>query len=170
MNGVITRRSFTTNSNGSITLGNAQNDAENQERLRSLSNLVSKELLPDSMNAEILALDTMASGSYHQRVGESSPGSDDFPEKGSAASRYNAALKQRRAVKQPVSYAEPPLNTKVRRGDVYFPKEENNLATTPMVSPTGSSDDSGRRASRTQPGASPNEVLKDLSGPAAVRS
>jgi hypothetical protein len=170
INDGATRRSFTTNSNGSMSWRNSQNDAEDQERSRSLSNHVSKKLSPNSMNAEIRALDAMASGSYLQRGNESSSGSDDSPEKGGAASRYNAALKQRRSVKQPVSYAEPPLNTKVRRGDVYFPKEEDNLTKTPVVSPTGSSDDSGHRASGTRSGASPDEVLKDLSGPAAVQS
>lgn len=34
-------------------------------------------------------------------------------------------LSKRRSVKQPISYAEPHINSKLRRGDVYFPKKES---------------------------------------------
>merc|ERR1712032_887107 len=43
-------------------------------------------------------------------------------------------LTKRRSVKQPISYAEPHINSKLRRGDVYFPKKESkadvDIATT----------------------------------------
>ena len=44
----------------------------------------------------------------------------------SPPSRFVAAGKSRRSVKQPVSYAEPSLGAKLRRGDVYFVKKEVN--------------------------------------------
>lgn len=48
------------------------------------------------------------------------------------------SLKQRRAVKQPVSYAEPSLNTKIRQGHTYFPKEPLRTVTPEQVaSPSG---------------------------------
>lgn len=37
-----------------------------------------------------------------------------------------SALKKRRSVKQPVSYAEPALNTKIRQGHSYFPKSSTS--------------------------------------------
>ena len=42
----------------------------------------------------------------------------------SPPSRFVAAGKSRRSVKQPVSYAEPSLGSKLRRGDVYFAKKD----------------------------------------------
>jgi hypothetical protein len=48
------------------------------------------------------------------------------------------SLKNRRAVKQPVSYAEPALNTKIRQGHTYFPKEPFRTVTPEHVkSPNG---------------------------------
>lgn len=157
-----------TSQNGSMSYRTSQNDAENSYQWSgSLSSPASMKLSPDSMNAEFRALDAMASVSY-QRGEEDAPGSDNSPSSAGSSARYSA-LKQRRSVKQPVSYAEPPLNTKVRRGDVFFPRTENeDNSTTPVVSP-GSSDDSDRRA-RTRSGASPDEVLKDLAGSTTVRS
>jgi hypothetical protein len=48
-----------------------------------------------------------------------------------------SALKIRRTVKQPVSYAEPALNTKLRRGDTYFtkPDEQQPQMVTPEQIP-----------------------------------
>jgi hypothetical protein len=40
----------------------------------------------------------------------------------SISARILSIKSARRSVKQPVSYAEPPLNTKLRRGDTYFTK------------------------------------------------
>ena len=159
-----------TSQNVGSSYRSSQNDSENNYR-RTQTNPAAKKLSPDSMNAEIRALDAMASGTYQKPSDGSPTGSDLSHNSGSSSSssRY-AALKQRRSVKQPVSYAEPPLNTKVRQGDVYFQREENPVA----VSPTGSSpeDVSGaRRASRARGGGGADEVLKDLkAGPATVRS
>ena len=40
----------------------------------------------------------------------------------SKLSRFQPIKSLRRNVKKPVSYAEPALNTKLRRGDTFFPK------------------------------------------------
>ena len=42
-------------------------------------------------------------------------------------STANNGQRSRRSVRQPVSYTEPSLNTKMRRGDVYFQKQEDEL-------------------------------------------
>lgn len=58
--------------------------------------------------------------------------SDDegSPEPRSMASRLNV-MKNRRTVKQPISYAEPALNTKIRQGHSYFPKSDEPRIVTP---------------------------------------
>jgi hypothetical protein len=76
----------------------------------------------------------------------------------SAAARYMDSIKARRAVKQPVSYAEPSLNSKLRRGDVYFPK----------TTPESSHEPSGGRHEDRSTSKEADEMLKDLAGP--VRS
>jgi len=49
--------------------------------------------------------------------------------KSSISSRFQGPIKslRRRSVKKPISYAEPPLNTKLRRGDTFFPKTGPNM-------------------------------------------
>eukprot|EP00536_Pseudo-nitzschia_multiseries_P010205 jgi/Psemu1/297506/fgenesh1_pm.305_\ len=46
----------------------------------------------------------------------------------SSTSRFQGPVRslRRRSVKQPISYAEPALNTKLRQGDTFFPKSELN--------------------------------------------
>lgn len=57
----------------------------------------------------------------------------------SISARLHALKNSRRSVKQPVSYAEPALNSKLRRGDTYFPKlgspTHQTATITPVVSP-----------------------------------
>jgi hypothetical protein len=60
----------------------------------------------------------------------------------SISSRFHTIKSLRRNVKQPVSYAEPALNTKLRQGDTYFPKVEAHHKQTPIVSPAVSPVDS----------------------------
>ena len=56
---------------------------------------------------------------------------------GGMVARLNT-LKQKRAVKQPISYAEPPLNTKIRQGHTNFLKEPLRTVTPEQVrSPSG---------------------------------
>jgi hypothetical protein len=62
-----------------------------------------------SLNDEIRQLDSIAMNST----------SNDLP-------TQEGSFSKRRNVKQPISYTEPSLSTKLRRGDVYFPKKELN--------------------------------------------
>lgn len=64
-----------------------------------------------SINEEMMKLDAIANG-----IGPSS-----------------SRGKQRRTVRQPKSYAEPSLNSKLRRGDVYFQKENYEDTMNPMT-------------------------------------
>jgi len=42
------------------------------------------------------------------------------------SNKLSTASSRRRGIRQPVSYAEPSLNSKLRRGDVYFPKRDRS--------------------------------------------
>jgi hypothetical protein len=107
----------------------------------------------DSPSAERRALDSLAAKtSMGGNAGLRGAGSASS----AAAARYMDSIKARRSVKQPVSYAEPSLNSKLRRGDVYFPK----------TTPESSREASGHRHEET--GKEADEMLKDLAGP--VRS
>ncbi len=65
-----------------------------------------------SISEEIRKLDAIATS-----VSVSAPSSSSNP---------SSREKQRRSVSRPTSYAEPSLNSKLRRGDVFFPKENSS--------------------------------------------
>lgn len=65
------------------------------------------------MSDEMKKLDAMANA-------VSAPSEGNMSEK----SPPKSPLSKRRSAKQPISYAEPRINSKLRRGDVYFPKKE----------------------------------------------
>ena len=60
----------------------------------------------------------------------------------SISARLSGVRSLRRSVKQPISYAEPALNTKLRRGDKFFPKSSSPTSDDSnepvLVSPDGS--------------------------------
>mmetsp|Transcript_116 Transcript_116/g.250 ORF Transcript_116/g.250 Transcript_116/m.250 type:complete len:761 (+) Transcript_116:490-2772(+) len=106
-------------------------------------------LSPQSMSAEIQQLDAIANLTS----------TNDKLESSSAPA--TGRTRKLRNVKQPVSYAEPSLNSKLRRGDVLFPKvvpekkyQQNNSTIGIGAGGEMSSDDMN--------GKNPEEVLKDL--------
>ena len=82
----------------------------------------SKPMSAETIRAEIRNLDAIAN-SYPQ---PSPPVSTSPP--GTSSSRFNATGKLKRNVRQPMSYAEPSLSSKLRRGDIYFAKEKSDAA------------------------------------------
>lgn len=80
----------------------------------------SNNLSPDSMMKESNALDAIAATVSQPTIISPPPNAD------AAASRFASSGKLRRAISQPISYAEPTLNSKLRRGDIYFEKGHEN--------------------------------------------
>lgn len=114
-------------------------------------------LSPDAMGEEMRQLDAIATASSGQ-LSESTP----VP---SNQSSEDPPGGRRRTVKQPVSYAEPALNKKLRRGDVYFPKSESEATsgeendTIQVISPTAGPELVDEIDLKT---TSAEDVLKDL--------
>jgi hypothetical protein len=71
-------------------------------------------LPPNSMNREVKSLDAMVGYEHHEQV-----------QLAVRPAELDGMKQPRRNVKQPVSYAEPALNTKLRQGDMYFSKAGN---------------------------------------------
>uniref|UniRef100_A0A7S4HRW1 Shugoshin C-terminal domain-containing protein n=1 Tax=Odontella aurita TaxID=265563 RepID=A0A7S4HRW1_9STRA len=126
--------------------------------------VTSGKLSPDAMGKEMRQLDAIATASSSQ-----------LPEPSSALSTQpsdEALAGRRRNVKQPVSYAEPTLNKKLRRGDVYFPKTDTTSTLEPrtgeenstiqVVSPTSGPELVDEIDLNPVQSTSAEEVLKDL--------
>eukprot|EP00978_Attheya_sp_CCMP212_P010369 scaffold25095_cov51-Attheya_sp.AAC.8 len=105
----------------------------------------------ENISAEIRNLDAIASSSS----GEGLTAAGVSPSQRSLQSGPGS----KRRVKQPVSYAEPSLNSKLRRGDVYFPKVDVSRES------TGTNDQGDPSPQNELRSKSSEEVLKDLATP-----
>ena len=76
-------------------------------------------LSPHTMSAEIEQLDAIANSTSSQNENTANSSSSGVD---ATLSNARAGLRAVRKVKQPVSYAEPSTKSKLRRGDVLFPK------------------------------------------------
>jgi len=120
-------------------------------------------MTPDIMHAEIRQLDAIANASS---TSASSAPAD-------TSSGFSSTFSKRRNIKHPVSYTEPSLNSKLRRGDVYFPKveakasparrnRENDGQLGSMQMPTAESHPLGPVDAVNHESKNSEEVLKDL--------
>lgn len=113
-----------------LAMFKATNPSPSNSKYRSAnSRTASHRLSPTSMNAELDNLDAIAAqaGTAPPSAATDAPATDGTRRSG-------------RAVKQPVSYAEPSLNSKIRKGHQYFPKQNDAAAAngTGMVAPAAS--------------------------------
>jgi len=121
-------------------------------------------LSPDTMGEEMRQLDAIANASSGQ-LSEPTPAP-------ATISSEEAGGGRRRSVKQPVSYAEPALNTKLRRGHDFFPKKEENPpesesetrenGTVQIISPTSGPEMVDEDDLNPLQTTSAEDVLKDL--------
>ena len=98
-----------------LAMFKATNPSPSNSKYRSAnSRTASHRLSPTSMNAELDNLDAIAAqaGTAPPSAATDAPATDGTRRSG-------------RAVKQPVSYAEPSLNSKIRKGHQYFPKQND---------------------------------------------
>ena len=113
-----------------LAMFKATNPSPSNSKYRSAnSRTASHRLSPTSMNAELDNLDAIAAqaGTVPPSAATDDPATDGTRRSG-------------RAVKQPVSYAEPSLNSKIRKGHQYFPKQNDAAAAngTGIVAPAAS--------------------------------
>ena len=90
-----------------------------------------KALSPHSMSQEIEQLDAIAN-----KATESSTANSSETASGGDGVGSTFSARARRRVKQPVSYAEPSTKSKLRRGDVLFPKVDAAAKMGGRVSPS----------------------------------
>ena len=110
-----------------LAMFKATNPSPSNSKYRSAnSRTASHRLSPTSMNAELDNLDAIAA-----QAGTAPPSA------ATDAPAVDGTRRSGRAVKQPVSYAEPSLNSKIRKGHQYFPKQNDAAAAngTGMASP-----------------------------------
>ena len=110
------------------------------------------------MSAEIQQLDAIASNLASGDIASTTASN------GTGATSTPTRTRKLRNVKQPVSYAEPTLNSKLRRGDVLFPKVES-AKKHPQSGTADANNRIGSNGSSPVNGKNPEEVLKDLEIP-----